>query len=693
MSKQLWLPIFQWAVANKQEDPCEKVLPLRLWNPLRLHSQVSLHVLAWHIWPTTNPNRRGRRHGVSRAQHLHPTSRPWALYAVCNMPCTRGNCQRITSIFSVSSPILRSILNSAWTSSTRNRVLASAACSLTSAKSSSLACINASSMGEFCPFSSFTQTPFAINSGKNWRNPGSKLARRCWSAWCRSTFTTTANLSLTKPRWGAKTSAKRINHVFNAPATCPATCPCDADWEPSATGVLLVCRLSYSFRHVFDLLLASKNKGTSSAWASRCALSTMICNFFYFLLLLVYITSSSCCSMRIHVLLSSLTPLIEPNIALGIKYRISHSICYSCRLSIWPFALANSFYTFALAYVLTFYSGICFGILFWHFIWHFFWHSILAFDLAFDLAYVLVFYSGNDLTFYSNIWFGIFWHMFWHSILTFDLAYVLAFDQYICSAICFDILFWQCFDILFWHMNLTFYSDIWSGIVSDICFGILSGHMFLTFYSGSDLTFYSDICFDILFWHLIWHFYLTYVFWHSFLAFDLAFDLAYVLAFYSGNDLTFYSDIWSDILSDICFWHSILTFDLALYLTYVLAFYSDNFSWRSSILAKSPARDTQLFLALFYSGKKSGEGHSTSPGVVLFWQKVRRGTLNFSWRYSILATSPGEGHSTFPGVILFWQQVRRGTLNFSWRYSILATSPARDTTRRDAAYAPQRDAD
>ena len=140
------------------------------------------------------------------------------------MPCKSGNCQRITSIFSVSSPIFRSILKSAWTSSTKNKVLASAACSVTLENYSSRFCSNASSMGEFCPFSNLTQIPLAMNSGKNWRKPGSRLAKRRWSAWCKSTFTTTANLSLTSPRCGANTSARRTT-MFSCSSNMPCNLP------------------------------------------------------------------------------------------------------------------------------------------------------------------------------------------------------------------------------------------------------------------------------------------------------------------------------------------------------------------------------------------------------------------------------------------------------------------------------------
>ena len=87
------------------------------------------------------------------------------------MPCKSRNCQRITSIFSFSSPIFKSILKSACISSTNNNVFVSSVCSVTFSNYPSHVSSRASSMGENFPLSNFTQIPLAMYSGTKWQKP------------------------------------------------------------------------------------------------------------------------------------------------------------------------------------------------------------------------------------------------------------------------------------------------------------------------------------------------------------------------------------------------------------------------------------------------------------------------------------------------------------------------------------------
>ena len=191
------------------------------------------------------------------------------------MPCKSGNCQRITSIFSFSSPIFKSILKSACISSTKNNVFVLSVWSDVFSNCPFHVSSRASSMGKDFPLSNFTQIPLAMYLGTKWQKPASLCRKHSWSSWCRSTFTTIAILSFTSPRCGAKTSDKRtimFSCTNSMPCNLPVRCGFGtvSSWCVNCLSIVLfflACRWSAACK---------QNSGTSSFRASLCALSTML---------------------------------------------------------------------------------------------------------------------------------------------------------------------------------------------------------------------------------------------------------------------------------------------------------------------------------------------------------------------------------------------------------------------------------
>ena len=101
------------------------------------------------------------------------------------------------------------------------------------------------------------------------------MPQTSWSSWCRSTFTTIASLSFTSPRCGAKTSDKRTI-MFSCTNSMPCNLPVRCGFGTVSSWCVNCLSIVLFFRACLWSAACKQNSGTSSSWASLCALSTML---------------------------------------------------------------------------------------------------------------------------------------------------------------------------------------------------------------------------------------------------------------------------------------------------------------------------------------------------------------------------------------------------------------------------------